>query len=90
VGAGSCSGSIQYRLPAGGWGYKQQTCVQGHCFTNTTCENYEPGSKCGPVFDACGGVLAIACIPPVLGCQRPSDCSGGKTCQIDSGIALCL
>ena len=88
-GCGGCGGSINYCIPAGGWGYNQSTCLSGSCWEDAMCETFEPGSKCLPVFDACGKAKSIACVLPVIGCQRPSDCPAGKTCTIESGVALC-
>jgi hypothetical protein len=76
----ACSYTTSYCIPAGAWGYKESACLQGHCWQDSTCEGYEPGSKCLPVFDPCGKALAIACVPPVIGCQRQSDCPAGKVC----------
>jgi hypothetical protein len=54
------------------------------------CDDTEPTSKCLPVFDDCGKAKAIACVPPVIGCQRQSDCPAGKTCELVQGVSLCM
>lgn len=91
--AGSCTGcapnGTEFCIPAGAWGYKQSQCLKGWCFQNDSCESLEPGSKCLPVFDACGKASAIACVPPVIGCQKPSDCPSGKSCKVTQGVAIC-